>query len=189
MTDKSIKIIVIGGSWGGIQASLSILKDLPSDYEIPIILILHRQKDFKSDLASVLKSKISLNVVEVEEKEKIQHGHVYLAPPDYHVLIEKDGIFSLDVSEPEHYSRPSIDVTFTSASEVFRSGTVGILLTGANKDGSIGLKNIADNGGIVIAQDPDEAEINTMPSAAIKMIPDCKIYTLDLIKKFLLSLI
>ena len=186
--EQAVNLIVMGGSWGGLQASMAILKGLPADYPIPIILVLHRLKNFESDLQGVFRSKVSIPVQEIEEKEKLKGGCVYLAPSNYHVLIEKDQTFSLDVSEYENYSRPSIDVTFNSASEVFGTGTAGILLSGASKDGSRGLKNIAVKGGTAIVQDPLEAEVNIMPLSAINIIPNCHIFTLQRIHKYLISL-
>lgn len=187
MKDSS-KLIVMGGSWGGIQASLSVLKNLPADYSIPIVLILHRLRNYEGSLQELFEKKLTLKAVEIEEKEKLKPGHVYLAPANYHVLLEKDQTFSLDDSELENYSRPSIDVTFTSAADVFAENTVGILLSGASRDGSSGLKYIFEKQGLVIAQDPAEAEVATMPLAAINSIPGCSIMNVEQIQSFLLSL-
>lgn len=186
--DKDKGLIVIGGSWGGFKASLSILSALPADYKVPIMLILHRLRNFESDLASVYNNRLTLKVKEVEEKEKIKSGNIYLAPSNYHVLLERDQTFSLDVSEYENYSRPSIDVTFTSAAEIYGAKTIGILLSGASKDGSKGLKNIKEKGGLAIVQDPKEAEVDTMPASAIGLVPDCTVLELKGIKEFLSSL-
>ncbi|MCC9135107.1 chemotaxis protein CheB [Pontibacter silvestris] len=182
------ELIVIGGSWGGIQASLSILKGLPANYKIPIVLVLHRLRSMEGELQHIYEKKLALKVEEIEEKEEIKACHVYLAPANYHVLIEKDRTFSLDVSELENYSRPSIDVTFTSAVEVFDENMIGILLSGANKDGSSGLQAIRNAGGITIIQDPEEAEVSTMPLSALELVPDCKIMKLERIQEFLNSL-
>lgn len=189
MTGEAVKLLVIGGSWGGIQATLAILKELPERYSIPIILVLHRHRNFDSDLQHLFDKRLALKVVEVEEKESIMGGYVYLAPANYHVLIEKDQTFSLDVSEHENYSRPSIDVTFASAAEALGARVTGILLSGASKDGSLGLKQIAEKGGIALVQDPGEAEAATMPQSAISLIPACKILKLEKIKEYLLSLV
>ena len=186
--EQPVRLIVIGGSWGGIQASMQILKDLPEDYSIPIVLVLHRLRNADSGLHHIYSKKIKLQVREVEEKEVMQAGFLYLAPPNYHVLIEKDFSFSLDSSELENYSRPSIDVTFTSAATVMKSALAGIILSGASSDGSKGLQTIAKKGGIAIVQDPLEAEVATMPKSAIEIIPDCRIFTIERIKQFLLSL-
>jgi two-component system, chemotaxis family, protein-glutamate methylesterase/glutaminase len=181
-------VIVIGGSWGGIQASITILQKLPANYSIPILLVLHRLRNTEGNLQQVLGKRLALNVAEIEEKEMLTAGKVHLAPSNYHVLIEKDHTFSLDDSELENYSRPSIDVTFTSAADVFAKKTAGILLSGASKDGSSGLKHIFENGGVAIAQDPAEAEMAIMPLSAIKLIPGCSIMTLEQIQAYLLSI-
>lgn len=186
---KDIGLIVIGGSWGGFKASQFILNGLPANFKVPVLLVLHRLRNFESDLAAVYNSKLILKVREIEEKEKISPGNIYLVPSNYHVLIERDQTFSLDVSEYENYSRPSIDVTFTSAAEIYGSKTIGILLSGASKDGSRGLRNIKDKGGLTIVQDPKEAEVDTMPSAAIGLVPESTVMTLQGIREFLYSLI
>lgn len=187
MNDTS-RLIVIGGSWGGIQASLGILQGLPADYSIPIVLVLHRLRNYEGSLQELFERKLALKAVEVEEKEGLKTGHVYIAPANYHVLLEKDHTFSLDDSELENYSRPSIDVTFASAADVFAENTVGILLSGASRDGSSGLKYIFEKRGTVIAQDPAEAEVATMPLAAINSIPGCSIMNVERIRAYLLSL-
>ncbi|WP_276497486.1 chemotaxis protein CheB [Pontibacter litorisediminis] len=184
----ALKLIVIGGSWGGIRASLSVLEQLPANYSIPIVLVLHRLRNQEGNLQELLDKKLRLKVVEVEEKEPLLPGHVYLAPANYHVLLEKDHTFSLDDSELENYSRPSIDVTFTSAADIFAENTVGVLLSGASRDGSSGLKYIFEKGGKALVQDPAEAEVATMPQAAIEVIPGCTILNVAHIKEFLLSL-
>ena len=189
MVRSAVELVVIGGSWGGIQASLAILRELPERYAVPIILVLHRHRSFDSDLQHLFDKRLALKVLEVEEKEPISGGRVYLAPANYHVLIEKDKTFSLDVSEHENYSRPSIDVTFASAAEALGARVTGILLSGASKDGSLGLKQIVEKGGIALVQDPEEAEAATMPESAIRLITNCNILKLEKIKEYLLSLI
>jgi two-component system chemotaxis response regulator CheB len=184
---KQIKIIMIGGSWGSIQASLSILRKIPEGYKIPIVLILHRLRNSESGLESILDKRIKLEVCEISDKQKIKAGVVYLAPSNYHVLIENEESFSLDISEPENYSRPSIDVSFKSGAYVFGNRMAGIVLSGANKDGSEGLRMIAEKGGIAIVQDPEEAEIKVMPEAAIAAVPGCVIANLETIAKILIG--
>ena len=189
MIKKPVSLVVIGGSWGGIKASIDVLRELPATYSIPIVLVLHRHRNSEGDLQHLYGKKLALKVVEIEEKEPIRAGCVYLAPANYHVLIEKDRTFSLDVSEQENYSRPSIDVTFASAAEVFGAQLAGILLSGASKDGSSGLMQIVQQGGIAIVQDPEEAEVATMPNAAISLIPECTVMGVNKIQEFLLCLI
>ncbi|WP_299707797.1 chemotaxis protein CheB [uncultured Pontibacter sp.] len=186
--DSSSKLIVIGGSWGGIQASMKILQGLPADFSIPIVLVLHRLRNQEGSLQELFEKKLTLKAIEIDDKTPIESGHVYIAPANYHVLLEKDHTFSLDDSELENYSRPSIDVTFTSAADVFGKNTVAVLLSGASRDGSSGLKAIFEKRGMVIAQDPAEAEVATMPLAAINSIPGCSIMNVERIHAYLLSL-
>ncbi len=188
MTNSETGLIVMGGSWGGFQASLSILRDLPHNFRIPIVLVLHRQKNADSELHLIYDKKLFLKAKEVEEKEIIRSGIVYLAPSNYHVLIEKEGTFSLDDSELVNFSRPAIDVTFSNAADVFGPRTVGILLSGASEDGSRGLKQISDSGGIAIVQNPNEAEAGVMPRAGIKSTPGCLILTVNEIKEYLIAI-
>lgn len=161
------KIVVIGGSAGSLEALLDMLPALRVDLDIPIVIVMHRKTAPGSPLVDVLAIKSSLPVCEVEEKEPVKNGHIYIAPADYHLLFEADHTFSLDVSEKVNYSRPSIDVAFESAAEVYSAGLTGILLSGANADGTHGLKVIGELGGVTIAQDPDTAEISYMPEHAI----------------------
>ncbi|EMR01804.1 Chemotaxis response regulator protein-glutamate methylesterase [Cesiribacter andamanensis AMV16] len=151
--------------------------------------MLHRLRNNDSDLQSVYARKLALQVQEIEEKETLAPGNVYIAPPNYHVLLEKDLSFSLDSSELENFSRPSIDVTFASAARVLGKGVAGILLSGANSDGSKGLKAIAEKGGLAIVQDPAEAEVATMPAAGLRLTPACRVFTLQKIQDFLTSLL
>jgi two-component system, chemotaxis family, protein-glutamate methylesterase/glutaminase len=188
MMQTTDRLIVMGGSWGGIQASLQVLQALPATYSIPIVLVLHRLRNHEGSLQELFSKKVALTAVEIEDKEPILPGHLYIAPANYHVLLEKEHIFSLDDSELENYSRPSIDITFSSAADVYGANTVGILLSGASKDGSAGLKAIFEKNGIAIAQNPGEAEVATMPLAAIQTIRGCKIMNVEDIKAYLLSL-
>ncbi|MFT2010709.1 chemotaxis protein CheB [Pontibacter sp. 13R65] len=182
------KVVVMGGSWGGIQASLKILQGLPSGFALPVVLVLHRLRNTESELQHIYEKKVKLQVQEIDEKKPLLPGHVHLAPANYHVLVEKDKTFSLDVSDLENYSRPSIDVTFMSAADVMGKQLIGILLSGASRDGSVGLKYIHDKGGLTIVQDPAEAEVSTMPESAIKLIPGCSVMGLGRIQEFLLSI-
>ncbi|TXK48753.1 chemotaxis protein CheB [Pontibacter qinzhouensis] len=182
------KVLVMGGSWGGIQASIQVLQALPSGFKLPVVLVLHRLRNTESDLQRIYEKKTKLQVQEIEEKELLRPGCVHLAPANYHVLLERDNTFSLDVSDLENYSRPSIDVTFMSAADIFGKQVIGVLLSGASKDGSAGLKYIYDKGGQTIVQDPAEAEISTMPESAIKLVPGCSVMSLGRIQEYLLSI-
>lgn len=171
MAQKSIayRLLVIGGSAGGLEAILQIFPGLQPREDLAVILVLHRRGG-ESVLAEVLRDKIGWPVKEAEEKEPIRPGNLYLAPADYHLLIEKDHTFSLDYSEKIHYSRPAIDVTFETAAEAYGAGVIGLLLSGANHDGTAGLKVIKSAGGYVMVQDPAEAVVAYMPRYAFEHV-------------------
>jgi two-component system chemotaxis response regulator CheB len=166
MTIKT-EVFLIGGSAGSLKVLLEMLPNIKEDLSFPIVIILHRKGSSDSMLAELLNSRTKLTVVEAEEKEKLVPGFVYLAPPDYHLLIEKDQTISLDFSEKLNYSRPSIDITFISASEIFGKKTTALLLSGANADGVDGLNIIKQNSGTTLVQDPLTAEVDYMPKQAI----------------------
>lgn len=160
------EIIVIGTSLGGFQALRTILKGLPNDFLLPVVIVQHRDKNSKEPLSLYLQNYCNLEVIEVCDKDKILPGHVYIAPANYHLLIDKD-FFSLSTEGPVCYSRPSIDVMFGSAAFIYRNKTVGVILTGANQDGTKGMREIKKYGGLTIAQDPKTAECSVMPESAI----------------------
>lgn len=164
---KNIQLIVIGGSSGSLKVILHLLRELRTDFTIPMLLVLHRNNQQESVLAELLAAKSFLPVKEVDEKDALLAGHIYIAPQDYHVLLESDGYFSLDYSEKMHYSRPSIDVSFISAAEAYDSHLICILLSGANADGAEGLQEVKKHNGIAIVQDPDDAEVDYMPRRAM----------------------
>jgi two-component system chemotaxis response regulator CheB len=183
------KLIVIGGSAGSLQVVIHILGHLPDDYPIPVLLIIHRANSNDSMLLDLLEVKSNLTVREVEEKDKIKPACVYLAPADYHVLVEKDKTFTLDYSEKLNYSRPSIDVSFISAAMVYGENLTGILLSGANEDGAEGLKEIKAQAGTTIIQDPDDAIVNYMPLQASFKSEIDRVLTTEEITGYLISLI
>lgn len=180
--------IVIGTSAGGLYALIALLQDLPTDYKVPLIVVQHRAKDQKDLLEDVLQSKAKIKIKQADEKETIRAGCVYIAPPDYHLLVENDKTFSLSADDHVRYSRPSIDVLFESAALAYRRRLIGIILTGANNDGAEGARTIKQTGGLVIVQDPGEAEYSTMPRAAIETQSITYIWTLSEIGKFLLQI-
>lgn len=159
--------IVIGTSAGGLYALMRILQQLPVNYRLPVIIVQHRSKDERDLLEEVLQQKCNIRIKQADEKEVIQGGIVYFAPPDYHLLIESNRTFSLSFDERVNYSRPAIDVLFETAAEVFRQRLLGIILTGANSDGARGIKKISLLGGTTIAQQPETADYPEMPRAAI----------------------
>jgi two-component system chemotaxis response regulator CheB len=165
MTRRDFDIVLIGGSSGSINVIRDIMTALPRQLPTPVVVIVHRMKNVSSKLGDVLSS---VNAVrEPEDKELICNGQIYLAPQNFHLLIENDRSFSMDYSELVNYSRPSIDVTFVCAANVYRKNTLAILLSGANKDGAAGVATIIKNGGHCIVQDPETAESRAMPDAAI----------------------
>jgi two-component system chemotaxis response regulator CheB len=180
-------MIVIGGSAGSLEVLMQLLPALPRNMTASIIIILHRKND-DSLLARLLKGKTSLPVTEAEDKELIQKGTIYIAPPDYHLLVEKDKSFSLDYSEKINYSRPSIDVTFETAAEAYGPALAAVLLSGANADGASGMMHVQQAGGFTVAQDAAEAIVEYMPSSAIKAGAVNKIMKLDEMKKWFASL-
>jgi two-component system chemotaxis response regulator CheB len=163
------QLLVIGGSAGSLDAILQLLPALQEVKGLAIVLVVHRRQG-ESVLSYLLGDKTTWPVKEAEEKESIMAGTIYIAPADYHLLIEQDKTFSLDYSEKVHYSRPSIDVTFESAADVYGSSLIALLLSGANQDGTEGLKKIKAAGGYIIVQDPAEAAVSYMPQQAINHV-------------------
>lgn len=161
------RAIVIGASAGGLYAIRDLLIRLPSDFEIPIIIVQHLSPSSENYMVEFLNKSTSLKIKEIDEKEPIKPNMVYIAPPNYHVLIEEDETFSLSADEKVNYSRPSIDVLFYSASDIYMKSLIGVVLTGANDDGARGLFTIRKNGGLGIVQTPASAEAPQMPTAAI----------------------
>lgn len=184
---RELSIAVVGASWGGLAALSRLVKDLPKDFPIPVVVIQHRSKHADDLLAGLLRDVTPLRVVDVEDKESIEPGTLYIAPANYHLLVDK-GHFTLTTDPLVRFSRPSIDVTFISAADAYPNATLGVVLTGANDDGSRGLKHIVSRGGTGIVQDPETAESRTMPDAAILAVPEAEILPLDEIAARLVSL-
>jgi len=161
------RLLIIGGSAGSLQVIVAMLTALGKDYPMPVLVVLHRNGIFESTLEELLIIRTSQQIKEVEEKDFLRPGLVYIAPADYHVLLEQDRSFSLDYSERVNYSRPSIDVTFRSAAEVYTSGLIAVLLSGGNADGAEGMEVVKACGGYTIVQDPGTAEVPYMPQQAL----------------------
>jgi len=179
-------MIAVGASWGGLKALRAVAHGLPSHFRVPITFVQHRSKE-SAALRDLLQDCTSLIVCEVEDKQPIMGGYIYLAPPDYHLLVDGDA-FSLSVDEPVRYSRPSIDVFFESVAERFGPEAVGVVLTGANEDGAAGLRQIAARGGQAIVQDPRTAESPIMPRAALRAVPTALTLPLERMTPYLISL-
>ncbi|MBP1221634.1 chemotaxis protein CheB [Flavobacterium sp. 1355] len=161
------KVVIIGGSAGALNALLQILPDLHYLNSFALVIVLHRRGTDDLTLEELIKLKTTIQVKAIEDKELLLPGFLYVAPSNYHLLFEKDGTFSLDTSEKVNYSRPSIDVSFESAAEIYGDALIGILLSGSNSDGTEGLKCIQNSGGIIIVQDPTTADMSFMPNNAI----------------------
>jgi two-component system chemotaxis response regulator CheB len=184
---KGYELVVIGCSMGGMRALQVIFEALPGDFPVPIAVVQHRYKTSGEALPAYLRRHASLSVVDAEDKQWIKPGNVYLAPADYHLLVER-GEFSLSVEGKVEYSRPSVDVLFESAADAYGPGVVGVILTGANADGARGGKRIKQRGGFLIVQDPESAESKDMPQAAIRAGRVDRILPLDRIGPFLVEL-
>lgn len=179
-------MIAVGASWGGLKALRAIAHGLPAHFPVPVTFVQHRSKE-SAVLRELLQDCTSLKVCEVEDKQPIMGGYVYLAPPDYHLLVDGDE-FSLTVDEPVRFSRPSIDVFFESVADRFGPEAVGVVLTGANEDGAAGLHRIASRGGLAIVQDPRTAESPIMPRAALRAVPQARALSLERVTPYLVSL-
>lgn len=182
------RAIVIGSSAGGIEAFVRILAYLPAQFGVPIINVQHIHKEQDGTLVRFYNDRSLLKVEEAEEKVRIMPGHIYVAPPDYHLLIERDETFSLSADEKVNYSRPSIDVLFESAADVYGAELVGVLMTGANHDGARGLNRIKEHGGLTLVEDPATAKFPEMPRSALACTDVDYILPLDQLRDFLVTL-
>lgn len=177
------RVVIIGGSAGSLNALLQILPDLPIFKSYALVIVLHRRGTDDLTLEGLIRLKAQTPVTIIEDKVELKNGFIYVAPSNYHLLFEKNNLFALDTSEKVNYSRPSIDVSFESAAEVYGSNLIGILLSGSNTDGTQGLKAIQNAGGTIIIQDPKSAEMPYMPSNAIlNMTADYILNTEDILK-------
>jgi two-component system chemotaxis response regulator CheB len=180
-------VVVIGTSWGGLEALGTLVRALPADFAIPMVAVQHRGRDARPLLAGLLQQLTGLAVREAEDKDPLEPGRLLLAPPDYHLLIDNAHV-NLDTGPVEKHSRPNIDVTFTSAAETYGDRAIGIVLTGANDDGSAGLRRISDRGGVTIVEDPAGATSATMPRAALRAVPQASMLPLRDIPRELIQL-
>lgn len=187
MMAAQYQVIVIGASAGGTVAFKQLLPMFPAHYPIPVVVVQHLHPMQENTLVLHFDTLCELTVKEADEKEAIEHGYVYFAPPNYHLLIESDKTFSLSVDAKVNYSRPSIDVLFESAANVYAPGLIGVILTGANNDGAHGLHLIQECGGLAIVQDPATAEVPYMPQAALMATQTRYVLSLRDIGKLLLE--
>ena len=185
MTEHRPEAVVIGASAGALEALSAILPALPTDFRLPVMVVVHIPPDKRSVLADLFAAKCQINVREAEDKEPVVGGTVFFAPPDYHLLVEANATLSLSADEPVLYSRPSIDVLFESAADAYGSTLIAIVLSGANQDGAAGLNAVVQAGGTAIIQCPKDAFASAMPQAAIAMCPDAQVMSLSAIAAYL----
>jgi two-component system, chemotaxis family, protein-glutamate methylesterase/glutaminase len=164
-----IDAVVIGASAGGVQALSVLLSALPSTLRAAVFIVLHLPRDQPSVLAGIFQPKCALPVLEAEDKLPVIPGHVYVAPANYHMLIDAGPHLALSADDPVHHSRPSIDVLFESAADVYKGRLLGVILTGANEDGAVGLACVKDAGGFTIVQSPETAQAPLMVKAALAL--------------------
>ena len=188
MTLPGCRLVVMGASAGAIEALTALLPHLPEAYPAPVVIVVHVPPDRESQLASLFQAKCQMRVVEAEDQEPLVGGTIYFAPPDYHLLVESPTRLALSNDEPVQFSRPSIDVLFESAADVFGRDVTGIVLTGANSDGAAGLHAIVAAGGSAIVVRPDQAYSAAMPQAAIDANPGCRVLALGEILDLLTEL-
>ncbi len=185
MSGLAPEAIVIGASAGALEVLSNLLPALPSDYRLPILIVVHLPPDSTGLLAELLRARCAIRVREAEDKEPIEPGVAYFAPPDYHLLVEQDKRLSLSGDEPVLFSRPSIDVLFESAADAYGGGLIGVVLTGANSDGANGLKAVVEAGGVAVVQSPGSAYAVAMPEAAIAACPDARVLPVNEIAAYL----
>jgi two-component system chemotaxis response regulator CheB len=186
--NNSYKAVVIGGSAGSFQGVVKILSQLPQGFPLPIIMCLHRLKHVRNGFVEALSIKSVVQVMEPHDKEAIKKGCVYLAPANYHMSIELGNNFALSTEEMINNSRPAIDITLGTSAFVYREKLIGILLSGANRDGALGMKYIHERGGMTVVQEPTECMIDTMPKAALAVTKIDHVMKVDQIVEFLKDL-
>lgn len=164
---RNCRLVIIGGSAGSLNALMQILPELTPLHNYAIVIVVHRKSTDDQTLEELIALKSSIPVKPIEDKTILKPGFVYVAPSNYHLLFEKDDTLALDTSEKINYSRPSIDVSFESAAEIYGSSLVGILFSGSNTDGTLGLQTIQDSGGKIVVQNPLSADMPFMPNNAI----------------------
>jgi two-component system, chemotaxis family, protein-glutamate methylesterase/glutaminase len=182
------KAVIIGGSAGSFQVVTRILNSLTPDFQVPVLLCLHRLKHVRSGFVEALSLKSGIPVEEPFDKDVLRPGKAYLAPANYHMYIELANRIALSTEETVNHSRPSIDLSFITAANAYRDKLIGIILSGANRDGALGLKKVHDLGGVTIVQDPNECEVKTMTQSALQLTPVDYVYSTDQIISYLKKL-
>jgi two-component system chemotaxis response regulator CheB len=168
-----IDAVVIGASAGGVEALSLLLPALPETLRAAVFIVLHQPRERPSRLAGIFQARCALPVLEAQDKEPVEPGTVYLAPPDYHLLLDQGPRLALSADEPVNYSRPAIDVLFESAADLYRERLLGMILTGGNQDGAAGLAAVQRGGGVTVVQEPQSAQAALMPESALhRVVPD-----------------
>jgi two-component system chemotaxis response regulator CheB len=178
------KAMIIGGSAGSFQIVVRLMELFRSDLPYPVFLCFHRLKQVRKGFRETLNYNSVLPVIEPDDKEAVRPGNIYLAPSNYHMLIEHEQTIALSTGKPVNHSRPSIDVSFSSAAEVYGPGLLALLLSGANQDGARGIAAVKGKGGTAVIQDPEDCEIRTMCDAAIQLTKPDRILTISKIIEF-----
>ena len=185
---KGIRLIVVGGSAGSFRIVSRLITGLPETFDVPLIVCLHRLKNIKAGMLETIGHITTREVREPRDKDPVEPNTIYVAPANYHLLLEEDHTFALSTYRTIHHSRPSIDLTMQSAALVYRAGALGILLSGANSDGAAGMSAIRQMGGSTLVQDPVDAEIASMPEAALKVMQPDYIFREEKIITFIQNL-
>lgn len=179
------KAVIIGGSAGSFQVVTKILSSLNEKFPVPVLLCLHRLKHVRSGFVEALSLKSNIPIEEPNDKESLKPGRAYLAPANYHMFVELANRIALSTDDPINHSRPAIDLSFITAANAYRDKLIGIILSGANRDGAMGLKVVNDKGGLTIVQDPNECEVKTMTASAMQLTNVDHVYSTDQIIRFL----
>lgn len=187
--DIKYKAVVIGVSTGGVAALKLLLGALPTDFPVPVLVTTHITPDADDGLAVLLNTLSAIRVKEADEQETALPGTVYLAPANYHLLVERTGNLALSIDPPVNFARPSVDVLFDSAAEIYGPALIGVIMTGAGNDGSKGLLNIQERGGLTIVQDPADAEMDSMPKSALQLLNADYVVPLNEISGLLVRLV
>lgn len=185
---RRFRAVAIGTSSGGVQALRRLLGRLPADFPLPLLVVQHLSPEAGDGLAGLLDELCAIRVKEADEQDQIAPGTAYLAPPNYHLLVERGGLLSLAADARVSYARPSVDVLFESAAEVFGPALIGVILTGANADGSAGLRAVKRLGGVAIVQDPEDAQARQMPLAALAATQTDHVVAIDGVAELLCRL-
>ena len=185
---RQLDAVVIGTSAGGVDALTRILPSLPKTTPVPILIVVHMPRERPSLLTEIFRHKCAMRVDEAVDKADIKPGRIYFAPPDYHMLVDRGPQIALSVDDVIQFSRPSIDVLFESAADVYGTHLLGVLLTGGNEDGASGLAYIASRGGTTVLQDPAEAAASAMPEGALKLMTPTHVMRLDEIAALLMTI-